>query len=275
MKIECLVDNTVQQGSRLWGEHGLAFVIESDAGRLLFDTGASGIVLLHNLEAASVATDSIGALAISHAHRDHSGGLPALLERRPGLPLYANADLLRERYARRDGSSAPTSIGLTIDPASLAGKAELHLSFHPQQVMSGIWTTGEIAMRAEPLGSSPSHVIREGEAWVPDAYRDDMALVLDTASGPVLVCGCCHAGLLNTLAHVKRVFGVSPSTVVGGTHLVSADARHLAHVVEALQRQDPPALFLNHCTGPAAYVALAVAFGDRVAPCPAGTVLEF
>ena len=55
MKIECLVDNAVQQGSRLWGKHGLAFLVESDAGRLLFDPGASGTVLLHNLEAAGVA----------------------------------------------------------------------------------------------------------------------------------------------------------------------------------------------------------------------------
>ena len=68
MKIICIVDNAVQRSSPFWGEHGLAFLIETDAGRLLFDTGQSGMVLLHNLEVLDVDPATIDALAISHAH---------------------------------------------------------------------------------------------------------------------------------------------------------------------------------------------------------------
>jgi len=267
MKLTCLVDNAVQPHSASWGEHGLAFLIESEEGWLLFDTGASGAVLLHNLEVAEVAPRSISALVLSHSHWDHTGGLSALLERVPGLPIYAHPDLVRERFSRRGGEVQAKGLPLALEA--------LRLSAAPQEVLPGIWTTGEISERPEPEGRSPHHFVRDGEGWAPDPYRDDMSLVLEGSQGLVLICGCCHAGLLNTLLHVRRAFGRDPVAVLGGTHLISADERHLRRLVEVLRRLGPPALYLNHCTGQAAYVVLAQAFGDRVAPCPAGTVLEF
>lgn len=202
IKITCLVDNAVEPGSLFWGEHGLAFLIESKDGRLLFDTGGSGSILLHNMQSTRIDPRSISALAISHAHRDHTGGLPAMLGLRPGLPLYANRDLLRERFRRRNGRIE--SCGLPLRPAELQRRADLRLSTERQEILPGVWTAGEIAERPHPEGRGPYHVVRQGEAWAPDPYRDDMALVLENPAGLVLVCGCCHAGLLNTLAHVRR-----------------------------------------------------------------------
>jgi 7,8-dihydropterin-6-yl-methyl-4-(beta-D-ribofuranosyl)aminobenzene 5'-phosphate synthase len=273
MKITCLVDNAVHPHSSFWGEHGLAFLIESEDGRLLFDTGASDVPLLHNLEAAGVAPESISVLALSHAHRDHTGGLPALLKRRPGLPIYANPDLLRERFSRWGGQMKAK--GLPMDSEVLRQRVDLRLSGAPQEILPGIWTTGEISERSEPEGRSANHFVRDGEGWAADPYRDDMALVLESSPGLILVCGCCHAGLLNTMSHVRRTFGQDPVAVVGGMHLISADEAHMRRLMEVLGRLGPPALYPNHCTGQAAYVTLAQAFGDRVAPCPAGTVLDF
>jgi 7,8-dihydropterin-6-yl-methyl-4-(beta-D-ribofuranosyl)aminobenzene 5'-phosphate synthase len=272
-KLTCLVDNAVEPASSFWGEHGLAFLIESDGGRVLFDTGASAPVLLHNMQLVGVEPAALTALAISHAHYDHTGGLAALLARRPGLPLYANADLLRERFTRREGRVE--SRGMPLSAGELRQQTDLRLSAGPQQILPGLWTSGEISERPEPQGASPYHAVRQGAGWAPDPYQDDMALVLDLPSGLVLICGCCHAGLLNTLAHVRRTFGRDPVAVVGGAHLVSADAAHLRRLIEVLGRLGPPALYLNHCTGQSAYVTLAHAFGQRVAPCPAGTILPF
>lgn len=271
--ITCLVDNSVQARSSLWGEHGLAFLIESQGKRALFDTGASGAVLVHNLMELNILPDNIAALALSHAHYDHTGGLSALLELRPGLPLYAHPDLLRKRFSRR--GDEVRAIGLRLTEPDLRRLADPHLNAAPQEILPGLWTTGEIGDRPEPEGRSPHHYIRDGEGWVPDPYRDDMALVLDSPAGLILLCGCCHAGLLNTLLHVQRTFGRDPTAIIGGAHLIEADQRHLERLIEILRPLGPPTLYLNHCTGQAGYVVLAHAFGERVHPCPAGTILEF
>ncbi|MBL7183403.1 MAG: MBL fold metallo-hydrolase [Anaerolineae bacterium] len=308
MKVTCVVDDAVCDHSPFWGEHGVAFLIETESGCILFDTGQSGTVLLHNLKLLGVEPEAINALAISHAHYDHTGGLPALLDRgsvgdlrptgiplrptgiplrptgiplRPaGIPLrpteislYSHPDLFRERFSRREGS--PKSVGLPLDREALEQSLGLQLSAEPTEILPGVWTTGEITDRAEPEGRSPHHLVRGAEGWEPDPYRDDMALVLEAEGGLVVLCGCCHAGLLNTLAHVRRAFGPGITAVAGGTHLLHADEAHLRRVIEVLRELGVPRLYLNHCTGQRAYVTLAQAFGEKVAPCPAGTRLNF
>jgi 7,8-dihydropterin-6-yl-methyl-4-(beta-D-ribofuranosyl)aminobenzene 5'-phosphate synthase len=104
-----------------------------------------------------------------------------------------------------------------------------------------------------------------------------MALVLKVGDRLALLCGCCHAGLLNTLAAVQRIFERPIVTIAGGLHLTSATADYLQRVgnalveMESVQRVHP-----NHCTGEIAFVALTLTLGPAVVrPCPAGTVLEF
>ncbi|MCX6028140.1 MAG: MBL fold metallo-hydrolase [Chloroflexi bacterium] len=277
MKLTCLVDNAVQPTSRLWGEHGLAYLVETPAGRLLFDTGQSGTVLLHNLELLGIDPATIDALAISHAHYDHTGGLPALLGRlRPGIPLFANTDLFRERFSQREGP--PKSIGLPLSREMLAAQLTLKLSAAPQKILPGVWTTGEITEQREFQGGSQGLLARggEGDGLIADTYRDDMALVLLAGDRLALLCGCCHAGLLNTLAHVARIFPQPVALIAGGLHLAGvaegdlrcASARLAG--MPALQRVYP-----SHCTGAAAFLALAQTLGAAVVRSgPAGTVIE-
>jgi len=275
MDITCVADDAVQRSSSFWGEHGLAFLIEPEPGRVRVETGQSGTVLLHNLELLGVDPATVDALAISHAHYDHTGGLPALLERvRPGTPLYANADLFRERFSRREGE--PRSVGLSLGREELAAQLALCLSDAPQEILPGIWTTGEIVLRPEPEGRSAHHLVREGDAFVPDPYRDDMALVLEMNERLVLLCGCCHAGLLNTLAHVQRTFEGPVVVIAGGLHLTSADADYLQHVGDVLaETESVQCVYPNHCTGEAACVRLLLTLGPSIVrPCPAGTKLD-
>ena len=272
MRVTCVVDNAVCDHSTFWGEHGLAFLIETKSGCILFDTGRSGTVLLHNLELLGIEPRAIDALAISHAHYDHTGGLPILLEQVVGIPLYAHSDLFCERFSRRKELK---SVGLSLERETLEQWLTFELSAEPTEILPGVWTTGEITDRPEPEGRSAHHLVRGMEDWEPDPYRDDMALVLETGGGLVVLCGCCHAGLLNTLAHVRRNFGVDIAVVAGGTHLLQADEAHLRRVIEVLKELGVPRLYLNHCTGQQAYVTLAQAFGEVVAPCPVGTSLDF
>jgi 7,8-dihydropterin-6-yl-methyl-4-(beta-D-ribofuranosyl)aminobenzene 5'-phosphate synthase len=275
VKITCVVDDAVQRSSPFWGEHGVAFLIETGGKRLLFDTGQSGTVLLRNLDLLDVELASIDAVAISHAHYDHTGGLPMLMEHlHHGTPLYANPDLFRERYSDRDGELE--SIGMPLTYQALAAEMSLMLDAEPQEIIPGVWTTGEIRNRPEIKGASDRHRMREGHELVADAYLDDMALVLQLGDRAMLLCGCCHAGLLNTLAHAVQILGCPIKVVAGGLHLTSASQDQLERICGALREE--PALqriYPNHCTGEAAFVALTNAFGSSVArPCPAGTTLE-
>ena len=275
IRVHCLIDNTVTRSSPLWGEHGLAFYVETPDGRLLFDTGQSGQVLLHNAAQLDIDLAQVDALALSHAHYDHTGGLGAVLERtRPLIPLYANADLFRERYTMR--GEEYVSIGLTLSRDDLARSFAVRLSADPVEMLPGVWTTGEITDRSGFEGRSATHRIRVGDGWEPDPYRDDLALVLETAGGLVVLCGCCHAGLLNTLAHVHRHFKGDIVAVAGGLHLAGITDDMLQLAASLLQTTyGAPRLYPNHCTGEKAYVALAAAFGEGVQPCPAGALIEF
>jgi 7,8-dihydropterin-6-yl-methyl-4-(beta-D-ribofuranosyl)aminobenzene 5'-phosphate synthase len=273
--ITCLVDNAVRRGLPLWGEHGVAFLVETEADRVLFDTGQSGAVLLHNMGVLGLDPQTISALVVSHAHYDHTGGLRALLEEiHASLPLYAHSDLFRERFSLRQGKLA--SIGMPLRRDALTSRVRLQLSERPQQVCPAIWTTGEIAPRTEPQGRSTNHLVEGVGCLAPDPYRDDMSLVVEIPAGLVLLCGCCHAGLLNTLAHVGRTFDRPVVVIAGGTHLVSADGEHLQCVGEALlEMGSMQRLYLNHCSGEEAFHVLWLALGAGIVrPCPAGTRLD-
>jgi len=275
MKLTCLIDNAVQIGSGFWGEHGLAYLIETAGQRILFDTGQSGAVLLHNLNLLGIDPTTIDAIALSHAHYDHTGGLPALLDRlRPAIPLFANADFLRERFSQQDGP--PKYIGSPLRREELAARFALKLSAMPQEIAAGVWTTGEIVARTEFEGRSKGHLMAEGGQLVADAYRDDMALVLYTGARLILLCGCCHAGLLNTLAHVERVCARPVEQIIGGLHLAGVAEADLRRTCDRLAAMPTlRSVYPSHCTGEAAFLALAQALGTAVVrSAPVGTVIE-
>jgi len=275
IQVHCLVENTAKPSTAFWGEHGVAWHIQTPEGHILFDTGQSGDVLLHNAALFGLDLAQIDALAISHAHYDHTGGLPAVLDHtRPDIPLYAHADLFRERFSKH--GDEVESIGLRISRADLESHVEMRLSADPVEILPGVWTTGEITDRASFEGRSPNHLIRTGEGWQPDPYRDDLSLVLETGAGLVVLLGCGHAGLLNILAQVRARFEGDIITIAGGTHLTSATGDMLQQAIETLESTyGTPRIYPSHCSGHRAMIALASAFGDRVQPCPVGTELTF
>ncbi len=271
MRVTCVIDNSVTFGSPLWGEHGLSFWIETAEGIVLWDTGASGTVLAHNLGALKL-TGPIRAMALSHAHSDHTGGLSVALERFPGAPLYAHTSLFTERFSNRSGQARPNGMKWTRE--ELEARGPLHLAAEPQELAPGVWTTGSIAPRPYPSGGADYLLMRRDGQIVADDYADDLSLVLRVNGGIALLCGCCHAGLRNTLLTVRQQYTEPLVAILGGTHLNAAADDELHALAATLADEGAPALYINHCTGDRALAALRATFGERVRACPAGTTLD-
>lgn len=230
-------------------EHGYAVWIETSHGRVLLDTGSSGDLLLENMRRLGIDPAAADAIVLSHAHDDHTGGLADLLPAlRPGIPLYAHPDLFCPRYSQRAGRI--DSRGMRLGPQALGTRLALSLEAGPQKVLPGLWTTGEIAHRPEPDGRSAHHVIRRDGKHVPDPYRDDTSVVIRVRGGVLLLCGCCHAGLLNTIHHVQRTWQQPLVGIAGGVHMTHAPAGALSRTVAHLAAIDSLRhLWLGHCSG--------------------------
>ena len=273
-KIICAVNDAVKEGTNLHSEHGLSFWIQKEHETVLLDTGQTPGVLSHNLKELKLSFQDIDMLALSHAHYDHTGGQESVLSNNTTLTLFAHPDIFRPRYSLRQGEYR--SIGMAYEQFSLSQRIKLNLSDAPTEIVPNLWTTGEISERPEPVGGSPHLFIRDGADWQPDPYRDDISLVLKTNQGLVVICGCCHAGILNTLFHVERKFKGPILAVLGGLHLLYAEDQYLEHVVQIFEERFPDiSFYLNHCTGEKAFKKLVNAFGSRVRACPAGTIVNF
>jgi 7,8-dihydropterin-6-yl-methyl-4-(beta-D-ribofuranosyl)aminobenzene 5'-phosphate synthase len=274
VKITCVTDNVAAEESGLRTEHGVAFWIAADGGNVLFDTGASAEALQANLRQLGLRIDDIDAMALSHAHYDHTGGIEAVLGKREGLAIYANADIFRPKYSKHDGNYDAS--GFVLQAEDYQSRAEWHLQDEPTEIVEGLWTTGRIIEREYPEGRSAGHFVREDGDFVPDPYLDDMSLVLKTDAGLVLICGCCHAGILNTLAHARSHFEGDMIAILGGIHLMPAEMPMIRKVISALQEMAPNARFwLNHCTGDDAQRAFAEAFGEQAHHFKAGESIRF
>jgi 7,8-dihydropterin-6-yl-methyl-4-(beta-D-ribofuranosyl)aminobenzene 5'-phosphate synthase len=272
--ITCLVNNTVHFASPCWGEHGLSLLVESAAGgRVLFDTGASGDLLLRNAGLLEVDLSRLDAVALSHGHYDHTGGLEALMTRAPaGTPLHANPDVFRERVYQH--GDEVRDLGFRVSHAAVPAHFDVRLSAEPPGSPPASGPARE-SPRAAVFPGHERHAVRPAPtaaAWRPIVSGTTFLVVELPDGGLALVCGCCHAGLLNTLAHVTERFGKPVDVILGGTHLVSTDAASLQLAVDQLRDvYGSPRLHPNHCTGERAYVALAAAFGERVQPLTPGS----
>lgn len=117
--------------------------------------------------------------------------------------------------------------------------------------------------------------VKEADAWEPDMLPDDLALIINTKPGLVVVLGCAHRGIINTLYHAQQLTGIKKiNTVVGGSHLISASEEQVWQTIATLKELGVQRLGLCHCTGLPATALLAQEFGDKFFFNNAGTVLE-
>lgn len=274
-KVTTIVENTVPTSAGMLGEHGLAFLIETDDTKILFDTG-QGMAVVNNLTKTGRDVKDIAVVALSHGHYDHSGGLKSLLDAGARFNLFAHPDVFTEKVAPYPGRGI-VPIGIAVTRDELAGRGvDVRLHTEPAGVAPGITATGEIQMDNDFEKIEPILLVRRDGAEVPDPLADDQALILDTEKGVVVLLGCAHRGVVNTLNRVAALTGGSAiHAVMGGFHLERAPDAQIEKTIAALRGFDPKMIGLAHCTGMRAAVPLVNAFGGRVFQCMVGTSWSF
>jgi 7,8-dihydropterin-6-yl-methyl-4-(beta-D-ribofuranosyl)aminobenzene 5'-phosphate synthase len=255
-------------------EHGFAAYVEAGESRVLFDTGQRSETLKANAERLGVDLASAGAIVISHGHYDHTGGLAAALAAAPRAPLYLHRRATQRRF-RKAVDGPAKEIGMPGEVAAAvrdAGERVVYSDRH-QEIADGAFVTGIIPRRndREGVGGFCWDEACSDLDWIPD----DQALFVPTAEGNVVLLGCAHAGVINTLDHIAKLSGDDRvRAVAGGMHLLHADANRLEATADAFRRHGARLIAPCHCTGGHAIDFLSRAFPEEFQPCACGSVLR-
>jgi 7,8-dihydropterin-6-yl-methyl-4-(beta-D-ribofuranosyl)aminobenzene 5'-phosphate synthase len=274
LHVTTLVENTVYSRGLL-AEHGLSFLIEADGRRILFDTG-QGRAILENAPQLDMRFDSLEAVVLSHGHYDHTGGLAEVL-RTAGQPkLLLHPAAVDGKYLRLE---APPHRRIGMPDRSLrqleSARQEIVWTRAPTEVVPGVQATGEIprATSFEDVGGAS---YQDELCQEPDPLVDDQALFADSAAGLVVILGCAHSGVVNTLDYVSRLTGRSKvHAVLGGMHLMRVSKERIAATGDALEKYGVEKIAPCHCTGSQAVSYFRSRFGERVLDCPTGTRIVF
>ncbi len=251
LKITILSTMLAQQGM---GEWGFSALVEADSIKILFDAGSHERTVLDNAKEMKLDLSNVQHLVLSHNHWDHTiGWLPL---RKETISLNKNALSVthvapgffdtRVSASGEDNNSKKKDSLLYIQTG---GKVIMHKNF--EEIFPGIYLTGNVP-RVHPEKNYPPNAKKknaEGKI-VEDNLPEDMSLIIRTDKGLVLLSGCGHSGIINTITHAQNNLKQLPVfTAIGGFHLYNNLDEQIKWTANQLKKAGIQYFMGAHCTG--------------------------
>lgn len=268
-------------------ENGLSFLAEIHVNdytyRLLFDSGFTSTVIRHNIRNLGLDASTIDHIVVSHGHPDHCGDLPGVLrEIGHPVPVSVHPDAFWPRYLRLGSGEVSPFYNYNINQQAWeAAGGRLMLNETPAEVGPGAMATGHIE-RSVPFepprpaadsGGALYH-IHKGHSQ-PDTVPDDQAVAINVkGKGLLVLTGCAHAGIINSIQAAQAATGVKKIyAVLGGFHLgfPGVPEENTQLTIDALRKLEPEIISPMHCTGFKAIAAFSTALPDTFLLQTAGT----
>jgi 7,8-dihydropterin-6-yl-methyl-4-(beta-D-ribofuranosyl)aminobenzene 5'-phosphate synthase len=262
MKLTTLCENT-SGSAGIVAEWGWSIFVQSNGINILLDTGA-GFTAARNANRLGIDLKTTDKIILSHAHADHTGGLREILEQTKHPAIIAHPAVLLPKYKKASTQEPALYNGIPFAIEELEKHTSFTFSQEPVLISEDIMTTGEIP-RKTGFETIESHfLVKVGKELEQDDFPDDLALICKAEKGLVIILGCAHRGMINTIQHAQQITGEKRvHTVIGGTHLFPKNDTQIEQTIRALKEIGVQHLGVSHCTGLRASMRLAEAFGDR------------
>lgn len=251
----------IQPGKLMHAEHGLSCFIETSfngkASAFMFDFGMDAQGVNRNMEVLGIDAGKADAFGLSHGHFDHWGAMAEILAMnrsriKKGTPLYLGEEAFERRYSLRPETTERMDIGqlakADVEALGLVKIVEVKV---PTEVIPGAYLTGRIERVTAYEKSPPVLLIERGDTVVADTFPGEQAVAFHLkGKGLIVLSGCAHAGIVNTVKHVQKMTGIDKvHAVIGGFHLVNAKPEIIRSTIEDMKAINPDYVVPAHCTG--------------------------
>jgi 7,8-dihydropterin-6-yl-methyl-4-(beta-D-ribofuranosyl)aminobenzene 5'-phosphate synthase len=258
----------VTLGKSIHAEHGLSYyleiVVNGKTAACMFDFGLDPIGVMNNIKLLGLDLEKIDAFVLSHGHLDHwTGAMEILKQKRMRIvkdtPFFVGEDAFLRRFTIRPGSDEVVDIGQLNRKNLEQSGAKVRVVTDPTPIIPGLYCTGNIERVTAYEKMSMSLLVQRGETIEQDDFRGEQALLFSVrGKGLVVLSGCAHAGIVNTVKQAGKIAGAKKvHAILGGFHLTNAEPEIVQQTIADIRAFGPDLIVPTHCTGFEAVAAFA------------------
>ncbi len=236
----------------LYAEHGFSLLITINNTKIIYDAGASANLLIKNLKLMKIDPNELDVITISHGHLDHTGAIESLIRKiDKAIPVILHPETSKKYFFLFPNGNRTNDM-IAIDKKRLEDSgARVIENTKPYEVAEGCFLSGFIPRTNKEEKGLPFAYIYKDEGYEHDAIIDEQAIYIDLKNkGLVIITGCGHAGIVNTIMHAQNIMGTKKIyAIIGGLHLSQASEELVDWTIKNIKDFEPKIVVPTHCTG--------------------------